>query len=332
MAEEKKTPEVDIDTDGVNEETIELEQQPKTTDPAFEKKEEVDLGYTEIPESSDKKETPNVEREADKSFENERETKLEKSEDDEGLKDYSDKVQKRIKKLTFQVREAERREKSALDYAKGLKQKYESAEKTLDDTDTNYLKEFDARIDAQLDQVKSQLKTAIEAQDADKIMEANTALTKLAVEKEKVSVSLNEKEAKKKEIESKPKEDELTQPQISAKAQEWASDNEWFGTDRVLTSAAMGIHEDLLQQGVATESDEYYNQINKRMREYFPHKFAQAKTEVKEKNENPVQNVASVSRRAGGRKAVKLTKSQVVIAKKLGVPLEEYAKFVKEEA
>ena len=332
MAEEQKTPEVDIDTDGVNEETIELEQQPKTTDPAFEKKEEVDLGYTEIPESSDKKETPNVEREADKSFENERETKLEKSEDDEGLKDYSDKVQKRIKKLTFQVREAERREKSALDYAKGLKQKYESAEKTLDDTVTNYLNEFDARIDAQLDQVKSQLKTAIEAQDADKIMEANTALTKLAVEKEKVSVSLNEKEAKKKEIESKPKEDELTQPQISAKAQEWASDNEWFGTDRVLTSAAMGIHEDLLQQGVATESDEYYNQINKRMREYFPHKFAQAKTEVKETNEKPVQNVASVSRRAGGRKAVKLTKSQVVIAKKLGVPLEEYAKFVKEEA
>ena len=332
MAEEQKAPEVDIDTDGVNEETIELEQQSKTTDPAFEKKEEVDLGYTEIPESSDKKETPNVEREVDKSFENERETKLEKSEDDEGLKDYSDKVQKRIKKLTFQVREAERREKSALDYAKGLKQKYESAEKTLDDTDTNYLKEFDARIDAQLDQVKSQLKTAIEAQDADKIMEANTALTKLAVEKEKVSVSLNEKEAKKKEIESKPKEDELTQPQISAKAQEWASDNEWFGTDRVLTSAAMGIHEDLLQQGVATESDEYYNQINKRMREYFPHKFAQAKTEVKETNEKPVQNVASVSRRAGGRKAVKLTKSQVVIAKKLGVPLEEYAKYVKEEA
>ena len=91
----------------------------------------------------------------------------------------------------------------------------------------------------------------------------------------------------------------------------------------------MGIHEDLMQQGVATESDEYYNQINKRMREYFPHKFAQAKTEVKETNEKPVQNVASVSRRAGGRKAVKLTKSQVVIAKKLGVPLEEYAKFVK---
>ena len=86
-------------------------------------------------------------------------------------------------------------------------------------------------------------------------MEANAALTKLAVEKEKVSASLGEKEARKKELESKPKEEEVTQPQISAKAQEWASDNEWFGTDRVLTSAAMGIHEDLMQQGVATESD-----------------------------------------------------------------------------
>ena len=94
----------------------------------------------------------------------------------------------------------------------------------------------------------------------------------------------------------------------------------------------MSIHEELVQQGIDGESDEYYNQINKRMREYFPHKFAQAKTEVKETNEKPVQNVASVSRRAGGRKAVKLTKSQVVIAKKLGVPLEEYAKYVKEEA
>ena len=271
------------------------------------------------------------ETEEDKSFENEAKIEQKPTEED-GLKDYSDKVQKRIKKLTFQVREAERRENAAVEYAKGLKTKFESAEKTLDDTDTNYLKEFDARIDAETNQVKNQLKSAIESQDAEKIMEANAALTKLAVEKEKVSASLGEKEARKKELESKPKEDELTQPQISAKAQEWASDNEWFGTDRVLTSAAMGIHEDLMQQGVATESDEYYNQINKRMREYFPHKFAQAKTEVKETNEKPVQNVASVSRRAGGRKAVKLTKSQVVIAKKLGVPLEEYAKYVKEEA
>jgi hypothetical protein len=98
-----------------------------------------------------------------------------------------------------------------------------------------------------------------------------------------------------------------------------------------MTSAAMGIHEDLLQEGIESESDEYYNQINKRMKEYFPQKFAQSSAEETTKA-TPVQNVASVSRRSGGRKSVKLTKSQVVIAKKLGVPLEEYAKYVKEGA
>ena len=109
------------------------------------------------------------------------------------------------------------------------------------------------------------------------------------------------------------------------------TENEWFGSDRVLTSAAMGIHEDLLQEGIDAESDAYYNQINKRMKEYFPQKFAESSTEETTKAA-PVQNVASVSRRSGGRKSVKLTKSQVVIAKKLGVPLEEYAKYVKEGA
>jgi hypothetical protein len=143
-------------------------------------------------------------------------------------------------------------------------------------------------------------------------------------------MTLAEKESKKKEIESQPVEKtEALQPQISNRAQEWASDNEWFGSDRVLTSAAMGIHEDLLQEGIDAESDGYYNQINKRMKEYFPQKFAESSTEETTKA-TPVQNVASVSRRSGGRKSVKLTKSQVVIAKKLGVPLEEYAKYVKE--
>jgi len=143
-------------------------------------------------------------------------------------------------------------------------------------------------------------------------------------------MTLAEKESKEKEVAAAPAEPEQPQPKISQKAQQWAEDNAWFGTDRVLTSAAMGIHEDLLQEGIDGETDEYYNQINKRMKEYFPQKFAQESTEVKAKE--PVQNVASVSRRSGGRKSVKLTKSQVVIAKKLGVPLEEYAKYVKEGA
>ena len=176
------------------------------------------------------------------------------------------------------------------------------------------------------------MKAALDAQDTDQILEAQDKLTKLAVENEKVSMTLADKESKKKEVESQPAEQavETPQPPISSKAQEWATDNEWFGSDRVLTSAAMGIHEDLLGEGIDAESDEYYNQINKRMKEYFPQKFADS-TEEKTKA-TPVQNVASVSRRSGGRKSVKLTKSQVVIAKKLGVPLEEYAKYVKEGA
>ena len=136
------------------------------------------------------------------------------------------------------------------------------------------------------------------------------------------------KEAAEKKTDETPSQ---PQPQISQRAQSWAEDNEWFGSDRVMTSAAMGIHEDLIQQGIDAESDEYYNQINKRMKEYFPQKFAQKSAEEAPAKQ-PVQNVGSVSRRSGGRKAVKLTKSQVVIAKKLGVPLEEYAKYVKEGA
>ena len=331
MVEETKAPEVELDTDGVNEESVDIKETPKEPEATELPKEEVDLGYTDHSDKRtyDKKK----DHDTDISYENERQVKLEdkepQKEETEDLKDYSDKVQKRIKKLTFQLRESERREKAATDYAKGLKQKYEQVDKKLEETDTSYLKEYDARIDAQRDQVKANLKSAIESQDADKIMEANDQLTKLAVEKEKVSISLSEKEKRK---EQKPQEEAqpIEQAPISQKAQKWAEDNEWFGSDRVLTSAAMGIHEDLIQQGVASDSDEYYNQINKRMKEYFPQKFAQSSTEEQPQKAAPVQNVASVSRRQGGRKSVKLTKSQVVIAKKLGVPLEEYAKYVKE--
>ena len=329
MAEDNKNPEVEIDTDGVNEETIEVDA-PKVSNEAFEKKQEVDLGYVDVSGSKTAKELLQEAKE-EPEIEEKTETKSEQIEEDSGLQDYSDKVQKRIKKLTFQAKEAERRERAAVEYAKGLKSKYENAEKKFEETDTNYLNEYKARIDSERDKAKAELKVALDSQDADQIMEAQDKLTKLAVENEKVSMTLADKESKKKEVESQPAPQSQTeQPIISGKAQQWATDNEWFGSDRVLTSAAMGIHEDLLQEGIDAETDEYYNQINKRMKEYFPQKFATS-TEEKTKAA-PVQNVASVSRRSGGRKSVKLTKSQVVIAKKLGVPLEEYAKYVKEGA
>ena len=328
MAENKTNPEVELDTDGVNEETV-IVDAPEVSTEAFEKKQEVDLGYIDVSGGKSAKEL------LDETKEEKTEPKFEQKEEDEdpSLQDYSEKVQKRIKRLTFQAKEAERRERAAIEYAKGLKNQFENSEKKFQETDTNYLKEYNARIDSERDKAKSLLKAALDSNDSDQIMEAQDMLTKLSVEKEKVSMTLADKEAKNKQIELQTAEaqTQAPQPQISTRAQEWASDNEWFGSDRVLTSAAMGIHEDLLQEGIDAESDVYYNQINKRMKEYFPQKFAESSTEEKTKAA-PVQNVASVSRRSGGRKSVKLTKSQVVIAKKLGVPLEEYAKYVKEGA
>jgi hypothetical protein len=328
MAENKTNPEVELDTDGVNEETV-IVDAPEVSTEAFEKKQEVDLGYIDVSGGKSAKEL------LDETKEEKTEPKFEQKEEDEdpSLQDYSEKVQKRIKRLTFQAKEAERRERAAIEYAKGLKNQFESSEKKFQETDTNYLKEYNARIDSERDKAKSLLKAALDSNDSDQIMEAQDMLTKLSVEKEKVSMTLADKEAKNKQIELQTAEaqTQAPQPQISTRAQDWATDNEWFGSDRVLTSAAMGIHEDLLQEGIDAESDVYYNQINKRMKEYFPQKFAESSTEEKTKAA-PVQNVASVSRRSGGRKSVKLTKSQVVIAKKLGVPLEEYAKYVKEGA
>ena len=328
MAENKTNPEVELDTDGVNEETV-IVDAPEVSTEAFEKKQEVDLGYIDVSGGKSAKEL------LDETKEEKTEPKFEQKEEDEdpSLQDYSEKVQKRIKRLTFQAKEAERRERAAIEYAKGLKNQFENSEKKFQETDTNYLKEYSARVDSEREKARSELQVALDSQDSALIMEAQDKLTKLAVEKEKVSMTLAEKESKNKEIESQPAEaqTQAPQPQISTRAQDWATDNEWFGSDRVLTSAAMGIHEDLLQEGIDAESDVYYNQINKRMKEYFPQKFAESSTEEKTKAA-PVQNVASVSRRSGGRKSVKLTKSQVVIAKKLGVPLEEYAKYVKEGA
>ena len=336
---QEKNPSVELDTDGVNDQVVDVET-PKESTSEFQQKEEVDLGYTDVSGKKtakellqEVKESEKETKQAEPKFEQRYE---EKDSEPSDLEDYSEKVQKRIKRLTFQIKEAERRERAAVDYAKGLKNKYETAQNKYEETDTNYLKEYNARIDAEREKAKNALKQAYETQDTDAILEAQDTLTKLSVEKEKVSMTLQDKESRKKEVESQSAQEvaqpDAPQPRISARAQQWAEDNEWFGSDRVLTSAAMGIHEDLLQEGIDAESDEYYNQINKRMKEYFPQKFAQDTTEVKQATREPVQNVASVSRRSGGRKSVKLTKSQVVIAKKLGVPLEEYAKYVKEGA
>ena len=335
-AEEKKPQEVELDTDDVKEESVEVKQEEKKDEAPKLNLGEVDLGYTSHDKSEKKEKLPEgVEVQEEKS-ETKPEEKKEVKEDKpvDNLKDESTNYQKRINKLVYQVNEAKRREKAATDYAKGLQKKYDTTIKKYDALDQKNLKEFDARVDAQREQVKVSLKQAIEANDSQKIMEANDALTKLAVEKEKARLEIENREQlqqqQKQNVEAKPKETPSEPPQITPRAKEWAEKNKWFGEDKIMTDAAVSIHQQVVQEGIEVDSDEYYNEVNSRIGKYFPSAFENTTEEVKEQPK-PVQTVASAGRKQHGRRTVKLTKSQVAIAKRLGVPLEEYAKYVKEE-
>ena len=327
MSDANKNPEVEIDLDDVKETDVKVEEtkQEESKQPDLNAG-EVDLGYTEHDKEQSKEDVSVEEVQEEPS----QETKQQSEPED--LTEVSESVKKRIDKLTRKFREAERREQAALDFAKGLQKKYDDTQTKYDSTDEKYLKEFDARVDAQREQVKKKLKDAIESNDAEAIMEANDELTQLTVEKEKARIKMADREARLKQLEEQknaPKEDPITeqkteQSEPSQRAKDWASKNAWFGNDKIMTNAAMTVHEDLVGMGVDVESDEYYNEIDKRMKDNFPHRFAS------QEQRRPVQKVASAGRSQQGRRSVRLTKSQVAIAKKLGVPLEEYAKFVKE--
>jgi len=341
LAKEK---EVDLDTDNVKEENIEVKEETKEEKEPNLDVGEVDLGYTGHEEKSDKKkDEPKIEITEDEKEEVVQEKKVEeKSEEKPNLSESRRDYQKRIDKLVFQKKEAERREKAALEYAQGIQKKFDTNLKKLNTTDEQYLKELDARVDAQREQVKVALQQAIEKQDASKIMEANDKLTQLAVEKEKARLEITNREEKKK-IEEENKQQKNVQadtsnngtsdsmPQITPKAKKWAEENSWFGDDEVMTNAAITIHNNISQEGIEVDSDEYYNEVNSRLRKYFPDSFDAAKDEPKKEAPKPVQTVASAGRSQQGRRTVRLTKSQVAIAKRLNVPLEEYARYVKED-
>lgn len=326
----KIQPEVELDLDDAKEQDIQIETKEEKSDKPNLNVGEVDLGYT-----SHDKETKNKEVSVEEIEEKPVNKEVKKEEVKDDLSSLNESVQKRIDKLTRRYREAERREQAALEFARGLHKKYETSEKRLDSADEQYLKEFDARVDAQREQVRVKLRSAIEANDADAIMQANDELTQLAVQKEKAKLQMADRTERLKQLEEQKKiqASEIQEqqkakpvaPEPSPKAKSWAQKNTWFGNDKIMTNAAFTIHEDLVGMGVDVESEEYYNEIDKRMKDNFPHKFS-----IQEQRREPVQQVASAGRQQQGRKTVRLTKSQVAIAKKLGVPLEEYAKYVKE--
>ena len=309
---------VDIDTSGEGAD-IDIKEEKKD-----EENIEVDTESTDTPEKSD------VESDVRDSTDDKEpiETKQ-----DEKLEEYSEGVKKRISKLTRKWREAERQKDAALDYAQGVETKRKSWESRYKHLDSAYLKDSETRVKSQLDAVKAKLAAAIEGGDTAKQVEAQTELSTLTTDANKIASEKSRRETYERETPEAPQYREgmarpLPQslPQIDEKAETWAEKNKWFGKDKPMTYTAFDHHKDLVDvEGMDPTSDEYYAEINKRMKLDFPHKFDKTDTHTTK----TVQTVASVKRGVKpGRRTVKLTSSQVQIAKKLGVPLEEYAKQV----
>jgi hypothetical protein len=260
--------------------------------------------------------------------------KEETKKSDEELEDYSKGVQSRIAKLTRKMREAERREQAAIDYAKAVEEKRRVLEARFEKTDADYVKKFETSISTGLEAAQKELAAAIESGDAQAQVEANKRIATLAFENAKLEQAKAGREeqqvrtpvAEPQPVTQAPRMDDPINPDPRAEA--WASKNSWFGTDKAMTYTAFEIHKDLTErEGYDPNSDEYYMEVDKRIRVDFPHKFGN--TEQKQSTA-PVQTVASATRSVKpGRKTVRLTSSQVAIAKKLGVPLEEYAKQLK---
>ena len=242
----------------------------------------------------------------------------------------SEGVQKRIDKLTYKMREAERQRDEAVTYAQSMTSDNSSLRDKLKSSDSSLFKEYDNRILSDLERAKIHLKDAQEQGDGDAIATATEQLSRSAAEHEnlrrlsaqqKVRSQSNEQSV---EVPNAPRPQAVPEP--DPRAQKWADKNDWFGSDQAMTYAAFGIHKELVEEGVDPSSDGYYSKVDGRMKEYFPNKFS-------EEQSAPVQQVAASSRGATGKKnarKVKLTPSQVAIAKRLNVPLEEYAKHIEQ--
>ncbi len=299
---------VDLDTTGEGQE-VELQEEDKSTE--------------DKPVSNDvedkKEETEKVE-----------ESSEEESKDD-GLDKYSKNVQRRIKKLLDKVERAEQRENEALKFAEVAKKKADEAETKIQSLDENYISEYETRVKSQIEQAKKALTDARFNNDVNAEVEAQRSLTRLAIEEERAIVSKEQREKllKQKEGLMAEKQTQAQQAprQPDPRAEKWAEENEWFGKDEAMTFTALAHHKNLLKEGYDPKSDEYYEEINSYVKKQFPHKFEEAVAEVKERAPQTVAGASRTSKAKGSTK-VKLTPSQVAIAKKLGLTLEQYAKYV----
>ncbi len=309
--ETKKEPMVDIDTSGPGAE-IDV--------PEEKNKKEVEVKDDKSDDTTEKpSEQPTVQPS---------EPKKEEKKDDQKLEDYSKSVQSRISKLTRKMREAERREKAAVDYAKAVEEKRKEWESKYSQVNTDYVKQFETRVTTGMESAQNELARAIESGDATAQVNAQKKIAALSIDSARLNVLKEQKPAPRPVLSDGARLPERTPTELPApdvKAEEWAARNSWFGKDRAMTFTAFEIHKDLVDnEGFDPKSDDYYVEIDKRIKVDFPHKFGKGGSV---ETSRPVQSVASANRSVKpGRKTVRLTSSQVAIAKKLGVPLEEYAK------
>jgi hypothetical protein len=306
----------------------------------------IDVGETEGAEvdlekdnsAPEQKEELQVEETTDSGEDTKQETEETKEEtpQKEELEQYSEGVKKRIAKLTRKMREAERQKEEAILYAKSVADKQKQLQGKYQDLDASYVSEFENRVKSNLEAAKIKLKSAIDTQDVDSQIAAQTEIAALTMDAARLNQvkSVNKPETTRKveqPVSPRPSYANANQikqaaQEMDPKAEEWASKNTWFGTDNAMTYTAFDIHKKLTEEeGYDPSSDEYYREVDKRIRLEFPQKFGTTENTTQEK---PSQTVASAKRpgTVGRRKTVKLTPSQVAIAKRLGVPLEEYAK------
>ena len=319
--EEQKT--VDIDTSGpgaeINVEEKKDESVVETEAPKQEEVEKVETKQEEVKEEPREELKEGSEPEVKK--------------DEDKLEDYSKGVQARIAKLTRKMREAERREKAALDNPKTLQSKRKTLDSRFGQVNKDYVTQFEKRVKDGMESAQKELSSAIESGDATAQVNAQKRIAALSIDEARLNVMketkpVEEKTAKLEDAVDLPKETPSELPTPDPRAEEWAAKNTWFGQNRPMTFTAFEIHKDLVEkEGFDPKSNEYYEEVDKRIRLEFPNKF-----DIKDSNSSarPTQTVASARRVVRpGTKTVKLTSSQVAIAKKLGVPLEEYAKQLK---
>tara|TARA_R110002049_G_scaffold1007_4_gene7387 strand:+ start:47 stop:973 length:927 start_codon:yes stop_codon:yes gene_type:complete len=296
---------------------------------------QVDLEFDEYEETT--VELPSAEKEEE--VEVQVEEKQEASESEDEHEKVSKNAERRIGRLTKKMREAERREQEAINYAKNVQAEAAQLKQKLQTVDHGYMNEYGNRLDIEQKQVENELKQAMQANDADKVVELQRKVAQLAVSAENYTKAQRAQQARQTEqppqqqVQPQQVQQQVQQPppqQVEQppdpKAEKWASKNEWFGKDEAMTFAAFGIHKAMVEkEGFDPQGEDYYDELDSRIRSKFPQEFNNGS------GKRPVQNVAgnSRSRSKGRSKQVKLTQSQVAIATKLGVPLEEYAKYVK---